>query len=164
MSTTMAADPGQATGAEHVSTEQQFATFYLGDLLLGVDIRQVQEINRQLHVTRVPHAPETVHGVINLRGDVATVINLRTILDLPSAKVTRDSRTMIVHTQQGESVGFIVDRISDILTLRKDEISPSPANIDGVEGRFFSGVHTLESEIVVLLSIEEVLNERRGRD
>ena len=99
------------TEQDATATELQLATFYVGDILLGVDIRQVQEINRQLGVTEVPHSSNFVRGVINLRGDVATVIDLRTILGLPSAEVTRESRNLIVHSQE-ESIGFLVDRIS----------------------------------------------------
>lgn len=142
-------------------SEQQYATFYVGDLLLGVDIHQVQEINRQLDVTDVPQAPRYVRGVINLRGEVTTVIDLRTILGLKQTEVTRDSRNLIVNVE-GESIGFLVDRISDILTLRTDEISPPPTNVNGIQGRFFSGVHSLDSEIVVLLNLDEVLSDRHS--
>ena len=138
--------------------EQQFATFYVGSVLLGVDIRIVQEINRQSEITEVPHAPEHVRGVINLRGDVATVIDLRRVFGLPRVAATRDTRNLIVHSQ-GEAIGLLVDSISDILTLRSDEISPPPANIDEIDGRFIAGVHTRESEIVVLLNVEKVLGE-----
>lgn len=140
-------------------TVQQFATFYVGNLLLGVDIRQVQEINRQLDVTNVPQAPSCVRGVINLRGEVTTVIDLRTVLGLDQADVTRSSRNLIVNSG-GESIGFLVDRISDILTLSSDQISPAPTNIKGVQGKYFLGVHTLESEILVLLNVEEALADR----
>lgn len=149
-----------ATKEEHevLATEMQFATFYVGEVLLGIDIRKVQEINRQLDVTDVPHSPKYVRGVINLRGEVATVIELRTLLGLPAAEVTRESRNLIVHSQS-ESIGFLVDRISDIMTLRADEIGPPPANIEGIQRRFLKGVHTLEREILVIIDIEEVLTE-----
>lgn len=137
-------------------TELQFATFYVGDILLGVDIRQVQEINRQLFVTEVPHSKDYVRGVINLRGDVATVIDLRTILGLPIAEKTRDSRNLIVHSH-GESVGFWVDRISDIHTLPSDQISPPPIKVDGVDGNLFKGVFKLEKEMLIILNVDEVL-------
>jgi len=141
---------------ETTAIELQFATFYVGDILLGVDIRQVQEINRQLSVTDVPHSSKYVRGVINLRGDVATVIDLRSILGLPSVKVTRESRNLIVHSQ-GESIGFLVDRISDILTLSSNEISQPPTNIDGVDGSLFKGVVKLEKELLVILDVDAVL-------
>ncbi|TWT36064.1 Chemotaxis protein CheW [Posidoniimonas corsicana] len=139
--------------------ERQFATFYLGEMLFGVDIAAVQEINRQVNITAVPNAPAHVRGVINLRGEVATVIDLRTVLGMPPAEESRDARNLIV-ASQGEAIGLWVDRISDILTLKADEISPAPANVDGIDGRFFQGVHTLETDIVVLLDVEQVLADR----
>jgi purine-binding chemotaxis protein CheW len=149
-----------ATAAERLGTtaELQFATFYVGHMLLGVDIKVVQEINRQSEITQVPHAPEYVRGVINLRGEVATVVDLRTILGLPKSNSNQQTRNLIVH-HQGEAIGLLVDQISDILTLRDDEINPPPTNVDGVDGRLMSGVCTLESEIVVLLDIDEVLSD-----
>jgi len=140
-----------------VVDELQRATFYAGEILLGVDIRQAQEINRQLSVTDVPHSSKYVRGVINLRGDVATVIHLRTILGLPSTEVTRESRNLIVHSQ-GESIGFLVDRISDILTLSSNEISQPPTNIDGVDGNLFKGVFKLEKELLLILDVDAVLS------
>lgn len=137
----------------------QYATFYVGELLLGVDIRQVQEINRQVDVTPVPNAPPHVRGVINLRGEVATVIDLRTVLGMPAAEETRDSRNLIVHSQ-GEAIGLWVDRISDILAVRPDEVTPTPANVDGVDGRFFRGVYSQDNNLIVLLDIEQVLADK----
>ncbi len=148
-----------ATATPTATEELRFATFYVGDLLLGVDIRTVQEINRQVDITSVPNAPQHVRGVINLRGDVATVIDLRTVLGLPQAEESRDSRNLIVHSQE-EAIGLWVDRISDILTVRPDQVSDPPSNIDGVDGKFFLGVHTLETEICVLLDVEQVLADR----
>lgn len=148
-----------ATPTPTAAETQQFATFYVGDLLLGVDIRLVQEINRQLDITPVPRAPKHVRGVINLRGEVATVINLRTVLGLPDAEVGRDTRNLIVHSQ-GEAIGLWVDRISEILSLNPNEISDPPSNVAGVDGRYFLGVHTLENDICVLLDVEQVLADR----
>ncbi|TWT48258.1 chemotaxis protein CheW [Botrimarina hoheduenensis] len=138
---------------------QQYATFYVGELLLGVDIRLVQEINRQLDITPVPNAPRHVRGVINLRGDVATVIDLRQVLGLSPAEETRDTRNLIVHSQ-GESIGLLVDRISDILTLRADEIALPPSNIKGIDSRYFRGVHNHGDQIAVLIDVEQVLADR----
>lgn len=138
--------------------ELQFSTFHVGDLLLGVDIRIVQEINRQLDITPVPGAARHVCGVINLRGEVATVVNLRSVLGLPAAERNRDTRNLIVHSQ-GEAIGLLVDRIGDILTVRPDEVSDPPSNIEGVDSRFFSGVHTLDTDLCVLLDVEQVLSD-----
>lgn len=153
MNTALRQDSPTATG------QRQFATFYLGDLLFGIDIANVQEINRQGNITPVPHADAHVRGVINLRGEVATVIDLRSVLGMAAAEDTPSARNLIVHSQ-GEAIGLWVDRISDILTLRDDEISRPPANVDGIDGKFFHGVHTLEQDIVVILDIEQVLADR----
>jgi len=140
------------------AVDLQLATFYVGDILLGIDIQQVQEINRQLDVTDVPHSPGYVRGVINLRGDVATVVDLRTILGLPSAEVTRESRNLIVHSR-GETIGFLVDRISDILTVSSREISSSPTTVEGVDGSLFKGVFKLETELLIILDVDAVLSD-----
>ena len=152
MTTTLEKSTATLTG------EEQYATFYVGDLLLGIDIRLVQEINRQVDVTPLPNAPSYVRGVINLRGEVATVIDLRTVLGLPAGEETRDTRNLIVHSQ-GEAIGLWVDKISDILTVHPEQLSSPPSNIDGVDGKFFSGVYTMDTEIVVLLDIEQVLSD-----
>ncbi|WP_158545325.1 chemotaxis protein CheW [Bremerella cremea] len=137
--------------------ELQLATFYVGDLLLALPIDYVQEINRNLDLTEVPHAPEHVRGVINLRGDVATVIDLRRILGFSPAEVAPQSRNLIVRSG-GESIGLWVDQIADIITVSSDEIGPAPANVSGVEGRFFKGVYRTETDIVVLLDTGEALS------
>lgn len=152
----------EANNAVDVS-EHQYATFYVGNLLLGIDIGKVQEINRQLDVTDVPQAPECVRGVINLRGEVTTVIDLRTILGLELTEVTSSSRNLIVNSE-GETLGFLVDKIADIIALRSDQISPPPNNIKGVQGKYFAGVHTLDSEILVLLNVEEALADRASEE
>ncbi|MCO6043801.1 chemotaxis protein CheW [Aeoliella sp. ICT_H6.2] len=138
------------------SRSLRLATFYVGDMLLGLEIDQVQEINRCLDVTTVPHAPNWVRGVINLRGDVVTVIDLRTVLGLERGTVTKDSRNLIVNLS-GELVGLCVDRIADIITVAKDDVIPPPSNISVVDQKFFSGVATIEQDIVAVLNLNEAL-------
>lgn len=139
------------------SRELQIATFYVGDLLLGVNIRQVQEINRQLEITRVPHAPAFVYGVSNLRGDVVTVIDLPKILNLPSG-LEPDKRRYLVLQSYGESIVLIVDEIADVVSVRTEDMEPTPANIGGVEGRFFNAVYTMDTQLLVILDVDEVLS------
>ncbi len=156
MSATLTDDVLETDDGEVLESEQQFTTFYVGDMLLGVDICQVQEINRQLSVTEVPHSDRFVRGVINLRGDVATVIDLATILGLPRTSVTRESRNLIVNSH-GESIGFLVDRISDILTISTNEIDQPPTNVDGIDESLFKGVYRLETELLIILDVDAVL-------
>lgn len=136
--------------------EIQLTTFYVGELLLALPIDCVQEINRNLELTEIPHAPDHIRGVINLRGDVATVIDLRRVLGYTPAEVTPQSRNLIVHSGD-ESIGLWVDRVADIISILPRELSPPPANISGADGRFFQGVYRNETEIVVILDVTEVL-------
>jgi len=136
--------------------ELEYATFYVCDILLGLDIRQIEEINRQLTMTSVPHAPHFVRGVVNLRGEVATVVDLRAILGLPAAEITDQSRNVVVNAR-GERIGLLVDRIGDVVRTSASDIEPPPANVSGVDGRFFRGVCKLEKELLVILDVEEAL-------
>ena len=134
----------------------EYVSFYVGDLLIGVDIRQVEEINRQVEATHAPQSPDWVRGVINLRGNVVTVVDLRTILGVEQSEVTAASRNIVVNFQN-EQIGLLVDRVADVVYARADEIEPPPANVSGVDGRFFTGVHKLESELLVVLDVDAAL-------
>lgn len=147
--------PRMATG------ELQFASFQIGDLLLGIDIHQVQEINRNLQLTPVPHAPEAVRGVINLRGEVVTVIDLRRVLGLAPAEVTRSTRNVIVH-HGDEQIGLLVDCVADVVTASADEIDPLPENLSGLDHSFFEGVFKLEQGLLVILNVTHTLSTVAG--
>lgn len=138
------------------TTNEKYATFYVRDLLLAVPIDSVQEINRHIEVTPVPGVSPTIRGVINLRGDVVSVIDLRKVLGLGSVEITQHTRNIVINCD-GEHVGILVDRIADIWPIPVNEVAPPPANIDGVDGDFFSGVYTTDKDIVVLLNIQKAL-------
>ena len=134
----------------------QLATFCLGDLVLGLPICQVQEISRRMDLTKVPHSPDYVRGVINLNGEVITVIDLRRVLGMPSVKHSKCSRNLIVNFD-GEAVGLCVDKISDIIAVPAHELSSPLTNANGIEGRFFTGIYTTESSLIAILNIQEAL-------
>ncbi len=146
----------RAAGAVLSGDELEFATFYVGNILLGLDIQQIEEINRQLAMTAAPHAPHFVRGVVNLRGEVATVVDLRAILGMPPVEITDQSRNVVVNSR-GERIGLLVDRIGDVVRAVTADIEPPPANVSGVDGRFFKGVCKLEKELLVILDVEEAL-------
>ena len=134
--------------------ELDFVTFYLGDLLLGINIHTVQEINRQLDLTIVPHAPDYVRGTVNLRGEVVTVIDLRVVLNSHRTEIADGSRNIVVNSG-GEQIGLLVDRIADVVKTVAGDIEPAPINVSGIDGRFFKGVYQMESELLVILDVEE---------
>jgi purine-binding chemotaxis protein CheW len=139
------------------SQELEFTTFYVDNLLLGIDIHQVEEINRQLNITPVPHTTENVRGVVNLRGEVVTVVDLRRSLGLEPTVIGGSTRNVVVRSGH-ERIGLLVDRIADVVTARSDQIESPPANVNGIDGRYFTGIYKLESELVVILDVEMVLS------
>ena len=98
----------------------QHVSFHVGDILLGLPIHQVQEINRHLEVTTVPHARSSICGVINLRGDVVSVVDLRKVLGLDPAELTSRSRNVIIH-HEDELIGLMVDDVADIMSIHRSE-------------------------------------------
>lgn len=138
------------------SSEIEYVTFRVGDALVGVDICQVEEINRLVEVTSVPHAPKYIRGVINLRGDVVTVVDLRTVFGMVPVELSSQTRTVIVRSRD-EQIGLLVDRIGDVVKARSDALDPPPANLGGLDGRLFKGVYKLEKELLVVLDVEAAL-------
>ena len=139
------------------AAELQFASFQIADLLLGIDIHQVQEINRNLELTPVPHAPTAVRGVINLRGEVVTVVDLRCVLGLPAAEFTRLTRNVIVN-YAGERIGLLVDAVADVITCSANDIDPLPENLGGVDHSYFEGVFKLTEKLLVVLNVVQTLS------
>lgn len=134
----------------------ELATFYVGKALCGMDILKVQEINKLMEMTKVPQAPDYMVGILNLRGQIVTIIDLGQKLGLGNIEVSNDSRNIIVNTP-GEHVGLLVSRISDVVMADPDKIEPAPANMSGIQGGFFTGVYKTENKLIGILNIKEVL-------
>ena len=142
----------------------QIVTMTLGDQLYGIEILAVQEINRMTDITRVPNAPDFVEGVINLRGHVIPVVDLRRRLRLASRE--RDEKTRIVVVDlEGQKAGLIVDAVQDVLRIPKSTIDPPPSVATGVGGEYVKGVARLEAgRLLVLLELEKVLSRQERED
>ncbi len=138
------------------STMLELATFYVGDSLCGIDILNIQEINKQVEVTLVPQSEDYVKGVLNLRGRIVTVVDLGKKLGLSPIVPDKNNRNIIVDSQN-EQIGLLVDCISDVLIADSSRIESAPANIGGVKGRYFKGVFKTDSNLIGILDIEEVL-------
>lgn len=137
----------------------RIAAFYLHESLCGIDISNVQEIHEELSFTKVPLAPDYVQGIMNLRGQIVTVIDQSLKIGLPAATITPESRVVIVKSQ-GESIGLLVDRIMDVMTTEQGRIVPPPPNIHGAQGEFFKGVfHTDNNELLALLDVDTILRD-----
>jgi purine-binding chemotaxis protein CheW len=134
----------------------ELATFYVGEALCGMDILNVQEINKLMNMTYVPQAPDYVNGILNLRGQIVTIIDLGKKLGLTSTEMSNECRNIIVNSKD-EYIGLLVDRISDVIKAERNKLEPPPANIGGVHGRYFDGVFKTEESLVGIIDIEEVL-------
>ena len=138
----------------------ELATFYVGEALCGMDILKVQEINKLMEMTKVPQAPPYVTGILNLRGQIVTIIDLCKKLGLPATDVNDESRNIIV-SSKGEHIGLLTERISDVVGIDWEKVEPPPANIGGVQGRFFKGVLKTKDRLIGILDVEEVLKDEQ---
>ncbi|MBE3553976.1 MAG: chemotaxis protein CheW [Thermicanus sp.] len=122
----------------------------------GVDVQQVRSIERLEHITRVPNAPDFVKGVINLRGVVTPVIDLRKRFGLPLTSYTDQTRIIIVRIDEIE-VGLIVDAANDVIDIPEEMIEAPPEIVGGVGAEYLSGVAKIGTRLLILLNLEKVL-------
>jgi purine-binding chemotaxis protein CheW len=160
------ASEGDGTQAEENSVRQsidvqQFVSFRVENEEFGVTIQQVQEIIWLPEITRVPHAPHYVEGIVNLRGNVLPVIDIRKRFSLPKVEVT-DSTSIVVVDIDGRKTGMIVDTVSEVLRLPKDCIEPPPAVVTGVDASFIKGIGKLNNgqRMLIILDLSRVLVEQ----
>lgn len=151
--------PSPSDDSDVSSNDQtlQIVSFQTGEIRLGIDIRYVQEINRLLDVTPVPGASDCIHGVVNLRGDVVTVLDLHKIFGLPPTETPQVCRNLVLRVG-GERIGVMVDQVSDILSIQPDELSSRPSNVRHVDRQYIDAVYLHESEIIVLLNAEHLID------
>ncbi len=148
----------QATTTNRGNESVELATFYVGEALCGMDILKIQEINKLMEMTSVPQAPDYVMGILNLRGQIVTIIDLGKRLGLSSITIDDFSRNIIVNSQS-EHVGLLVSKIGDVITADWDKVESPPANIGGIQGVFFKGVFKTENHLIGILDAEKVLVE-----
>lgn len=134
----------------------QLVSFTIGEEEFGVDILKVQEINRMVEITRVPNAPEYVDGVINLRGKVIPIINLRRRFGMPRKEKDKDTRIIVVELRE-KVLGFVVDFVSEVLRIPSSVTEPPPSIIAGIKAEYITAIGKLEDRLLILLDLERVL-------
>lgn len=134
----------------------EFLTFALGDEEYGVDILKVQEIRGYDAVTRIPDTPDFIKGVINLRGTIVPVVDMRVKFQLPRADYNAFT-VMIVLNVANRVVGMVVDGVSDVVALRPDQIRPAPEFGATVGAQFLTGIGTLDERMLILIDIEKMI-------
>lgn len=139
--------------------EMKVIVFKLGSEEYGIEVEKVQTIERLLPITRVPKTYSFVKGVVNLRGVVIPVIDLRGRFGLPEEEHTDQTRIIIVAVNEMQ-VGFIVDSASDVIDLNSDSIDTPPEVVGGVKAKYLRGVAKIgEERLLVMLNLSEVLNK-----
>jgi purine-binding chemotaxis protein CheW len=148
----------QTTNAD----ERQLVVFQLGAEFYGVEIARVHEIIRLQAVTRVPRAPAFVEGVINLRGKVIPVVDLRRRFGLPTADHTRASRIVVVEIGD-QVVGVVVDGVSEVLRVNGATVEPPSPVVAGIDSEYIHGIAKLDDRLVILLDLDRVLAQADRR-
>lgn len=135
----------------------QLVTFSIGEEEFGVDILKVQEIIRTMEITKVPRAPAFVEGVINLRGKVIPIIDLRRRFGLQSRNHDKHTRIIVIEISN-MIVGFVVDSVSEVLRIPANTVEPPPPVVAGLESEYISGVGKLEDRLLILLDLDRLLS------
>ena len=139
------------------SGELQLVSFKIGSEEFGVDILKVQEINRMVEITRVPQAPHYVEGVINLRGKVIPIVDLRKRFNLDLKEHDKNTRIVVVDIG-GNIMGMIVDSVSEVLRLPSSTIEPPPEIVTGINSEYIKGVAKLDDRLLIFLDLSKVID------
>jgi purine-binding chemotaxis protein CheW len=136
----------------------QFVTFILKDEVYGINVMQVQEVLRITEIAPVPGAPAYVLGIINLRGNVVTVIDTRTRFGLPSVETDDSSRIIVIESEK-QVVGILVDAVAEVVELRENEIDVAPNVGTEDSSRYIQGVATREEGLLILVDLNKLLTD-----
>ncbi len=135
----------------------QLISFIVGQEEYGLDILLVKEVIRIREITRLPKAPRFVKGIINLRGDVIPIIDLRDRFGLEHREYSQTTRVIVVDVE-GKLVGMVVDAASQVVRIPGDQIDPPPPIVGGLSAEYIKGVGKLEERLVILLNIDRILS------
>lgn len=147
----------------HSENLLQLVSFNLGKEEFAVDILKIQEINRMVEITKVPKSPEFVEGVINLRGKVIPIIDLRKRFNLPGSDISKQTRIVVVDIDN-KVVGLVVDAVSEVLRLPASTVEPTPPIVAGIDSEYINGVGKLEDRLLILLDLNKILSKSEKMD
>lgn len=140
-----------------MANPQQFCTFFLENLFLGVPVEQVQEVIRYQDITRVPLAPEVIRGLINLRGQIVMAVDLRRRFGMPGLPDARLPMNVVVRTDDG-AISFLVDEIGDVLEAEQAQFELPPETLLGPARDLVRGIYKLPGRLLLVLDTERAIN------
>ena len=138
--------------------ENQYVVFELGKEEYGIDIMNVKEIVPYQESVKIPNAPAFVKGIINFRGNVIPIVDLKKKFNLPESEIDSDTRIIVIYFED-KLIGFIVDEASQTLRLEDENIDPTPDVISSVDRRYITGVGKQDNRLIILIDLEKVLTE-----
>ncbi|TLY20890.1 MAG: chemotaxis protein CheW [Nitrospirae bacterium] len=150
-------------GVSVVGEMLQLVTFNLGSEEFALDILLVQEINRRVEITKVPKTPEFVEGVINLRGKIVPVLDLRKRFGLVGHEFTAQSRIIVVNIDN-RVLGLLVDSVSEVLQIPAHTIEPPPPLVAGIDAAYIKGIGKFEDRLLILLDLGKILSKKKTED
>jgi purine-binding chemotaxis protein CheW len=140
--------------------EQRVIAFMLNEELIGINIKNVTKISKRLDITPVPKTPEHILGVMNLRGNIVPVVNLKKMLGLPNDEEKDQEFILIIDSAIG-NIGLLIDQVVGAITIDEEEIQPAPINSLGIDSKFITGVIITKEEygsknLLILLDIDKL--------
>lgn len=141
----------------------QLVSFKIGEAEFGVDILRVQEINKMMDLTIVPNTPSFVEGVVNLRGRIIPVINLRSRLGLELIEYNSETRIIVVELHD-KTIGFIVDEVKEVLRIPKSITEQPPEVVTGVDSEYITAIGKLEDRLLILLDLTKILSNEEHNE
>lgn len=136
----------------------QFVTFKLQEEIYGINVMQVQEVLRVTEIAPVPGAPSYVLGIINLRGNVVTVVDTRSRFGLPSTTIDDASRIVIIESEE-QVVGILVDSVAEVVLLKQSEINAAPSVGNDESSRYIQGIATRDDKLLIVVDLNKLITE-----
>jgi len=140
--------------------EEKFVVFVLNNEQYAVNILQVREIIRPLPVTRVPKAPDFIEGIINLRGTIIPIIDLKKCLGMELREPTKQNRILILEIEDN-LLGFIIDKVNEVISISRENIHEPPDSILMIDSSFIEGIAQLGERLIVIIDFRKVLEKER---
>lgn len=139
-------------------SEKQFVVFKLDEEEYGIDIMNVKEIGTYQEPVKVPNCPNFIEGIVNYRGDVIPIVNLKKRFNLNELNINKNTRLIIINVSD-KQVGFVVDEASQTVILNEEDIEKTPDIITSVDSEYITGVGKKEDRLILLINLEKVLTE-----